>query len=273
MATGLLHRRHYPDFPGFTDYEGAVHHSGFWPEDLSVKGKKVAVVGAGATAVQVTQEVVKEADAVTVFMRRPSYCFPMRQREIPEDEQRQLKAYYRIMFEAGRKSAAGFPLQRPTTNFWDVSPEDRQKYWDTAWSRGGFNFNLTNWRQVGMDPAVNREAYEFWASKVRARMNNPEKRDLMAPPEPPYYFGTKRSPLEQDYYEMLDQDHVEIVHMGKNPLKTFTKTGMTMEDGTHREFDIVILATGFDSFSGSYVYAVDSRMVQMLTYADSRGWV
>ena len=84
-------------------------------------------------------------------------------------------------------------------------------------------------------------------------MKNKEKAELMAPTEPPYYYGTKRAPLEHDYYEMLDQDHVEIVHMEKNPLKTFNKTGVVLENGRQLDFDIVILATGFDSFSGSYV--------------------
>ena len=68
LATGLLHRRHYPDFPALKDFKGTVHHSGFWPEDMSVKGKKVAIIGAGATAVQVTQELAKEADQLTVCL-------------------------------------------------------------------------------------------------------------------------------------------------------------------------------------------------------------
>jgi cation diffusion facilitator CzcD-associated flavoprotein CzcO len=73
LASGLLHRRHYPEFPGLKDFKGAVHHSGFWPEDMSVKGRRVAVIGAGATSVQIVQELAKEVDHLTMFMRRPSY--------------------------------------------------------------------------------------------------------------------------------------------------------------------------------------------------------
>lgn len=253
LATGLLHRRHYPEFPGLTDFEGVIHHSGFWPEEISVKGKKVALIGAGATAVQITQEVAKDADHLAVFMRRPSYCIAMNQRTMTEEEQQALRSYYPAMLASGRKSAAGFPVKRPEKEFWTASREERVAHWEAAWQRGAFNFPLTNYKECAMDPKANREAYDFWAAKVRARMNNPVKRDLMAPIEPPYYFGTKRAPLERDYYEMLDQDNVEIVHMGKNPLKTFNKTGILTEDGEQRDFDIVILATGFDSFSGSYV--------------------
>jgi cation diffusion facilitator CzcD-associated flavoprotein CzcO len=60
LATGLLHRRLIPDFPGLDLFEGEVHHSGFWPDNLSVKGKKVGLIGAGATAVQITQELGKQ---------------------------------------------------------------------------------------------------------------------------------------------------------------------------------------------------------------------
>jgi cation diffusion facilitator CzcD-associated flavoprotein CzcO len=254
LATGLLHRRHYPEFTGLESFEGSVYHSGYWPEDLSVKGKKVALIGAGATAVQITQEVAKEAEALTVFMRRPSYCIAMKQRDISKEEQMHLKSYYPAMLKSGRQSTAGFPVKRPDIAFWDTSPEERNAHWEENWSRGAFNFPMTNYKECAVDAKANLEAYNFWASKVRPRMKNAAKRELMAPTEPPYYFGTKRSPLERDYYEMLDQDHVDIVPMEKVPLKTFNKTGILMADDIQRDFDIVILATGFDSFSGSYVY-------------------
>jgi hypothetical protein len=57
--------------------------------------------------------------------------------------------------------------------------------------------------------------------------------------------------LENDYYEMLDRKNVEIVDLNKSPLKAFNEKGMVFEDGSTREFDTVVLATGFDSFTGS----------------------
>ena len=109
LCTGLLHRRHVPDFPGLATYKGVVHHTGFWPEEMSVKGKKGGVIGAGATAVQVVQELAKEADQLTVFMRRPSLCLPMGQRPVTSQEQKGWKSYFRTLFAAGRESRAGFP--------------------------------------------------------------------------------------------------------------------------------------------------------------------
>lgn len=94
LATGLLHRTYTPDFPGLDKYKGALHHSGAWPEDFDATGKKIGLIGAGATAVQITQELGKKADELTVFLRRPSYNLPMGQRKLTEIEQTHLKMFY-----------------------------------------------------------------------------------------------------------------------------------------------------------------------------------
>lgn len=251
LATGLLHRRHYPEFPGLSDYKGVVHHSGFWPENVSVKGKKVAVIGAGATSVQIVQELAKEADQLTMFMRRPSYCLPMQQRPLSKEEQSGWKSYLPKLFEAGRHSLAGFPSAGPDKGVFDASEEEREAHFEAMWERGGFNYPTCSYNDVLLDTKANKVVYDFWAKKIRARISDPVKRDLMAPSEPPYWFGTKRTPLEQDYYECLDQKNVEIVNLSATPLKSFDATGMLTEDGQSRTFDMVVLATGFDSFTGS----------------------
>lgn len=251
LCTGLLHRRHIPDFPGLDTYKGVIHHTGFWPEDMSVKGKKVAVIGAGATAVQVVQELAKEADHLTVFMRRPSLCLPMAQRDLSSSEQKSWKTYFEALFREGRSSMAGFPGKSQPCGVFDVSEEERERHFEDIWARGGFNFLLGNYNNVVLDKTANKQVYDFWARKVRQRMKDPKKQELMAPAEAPYFFGTKRCPLEQDYYERLDQDNVDIVNLNETPLKAFNAGGMLMEDGKQLDFDVVVLATGFDSFSGS----------------------
>ncbi|KIY00951.1 uncharacterized protein Z520_03617 [Fonsecaea multimorphosa CBS 102226] len=251
LCTGLLHRRHIPDFPGLTTYKGTLHHTGFWPEDMSVKGKKVGIIGAGATAVQVVQELAKEADQLTVFMRRPSLCLPMGQRPISPEEQRGWKSYFQALFREGRQSRAGFPGTTEPCGVFDVSDEERERHFEDIWQRGGFNYLMVNYNDVVLSKESNQKVYNFWAKKIRQRIKDPRKQELMVPVEAPYYFGTKRCPLEQDYYEMLDRPNVDIVNMNQNPLKTFNATGMLMEDGTQLDFDVVVLATGFDSFSGS----------------------
>jgi cation diffusion facilitator CzcD-associated flavoprotein CzcO len=255
LATGLLHRTHFPDFPGLKDFKGVVHHSGAWPEDTNVKGKRVAVIGAGATSVQIVQELAKEVDQLTMLMRRPSYCLPMHQRKWTVEEQEAWKGYYPSLFAAGRNSAVGFPTLRTDKRAQDVSAEDREAYFENLWTAGGFQFLLRNYNNVMLDKEANGYVYDFWKRKVRERLTDPKKQALMAPDTAPYFFGTKRTPLENDYYDVLNQDNVDIVDLTANPLKTFTETGIQMEgEEKEREFDVVVLATGFDSFTGSLTH-------------------
>ena len=251
LATGLLHRKFIPDFAGLNDYEGEVHHSGFWPENVSVKGKKVALIGAGATAVQITQELGKQVDQLTVFLRRPSYCLPMQQRSLSTLESASGKTFLNLLFKHGRLSRAGFPSEGPPCGVFEVTKEERESWFEDLWARGGFSFQMCNYNDLLLDRKANREVYDFWAKKTRARLNDPVKRDIMAPLDPPYLFGTKRNPLEMDYYDVLNQNNVEIVDLNATPLKAFQPTGMLMSDEKLHEFDIVVLATGFDSFTGS----------------------
>ena len=249
LCTGLLHRRHYPEFPGLGRFRGEIHHSGFWPEDLSTQGRKVALIGAGATAVQITQEVAKTASQLTVLMRRPSYCLPMRQRPLAEQESLGFSRYYDTLFREGRKSFNGFPWKAADKSL--ATDPAAQQTLEENWRRGGFQF-LTSYTDAVLNKESNRVAYEFWARKTRTRMRPGKKRELMAPlsENMPYYLGTKRMPLEQDYYEMLDRDNVDVVNMNEKKIRTFTERGLAYEDGDELDFDILILATGFDSFSG-----------------------
>ncbi|KAK3708387.1 hypothetical protein LTR37_011483 [Vermiconidia calcicola] len=250
-ATGLLHRTYTPDFPGLKDYKGELYHSGAWPKDFDPKGKKIGLIGAGATAVQITQELGKTADELTVLLRRPSYCLRMGQRDWTEEEQRAWRTFYPALFKAGRDSAAGFPTARSQTSLFDVPEAEREVFWEEIWTRGAFNFALNNYYDIVLDPKANKVAYDFWRRKVCERLTDPEKQKIMAPETAPYYFGTKRSPLEQDYYEVLNQSNVNIHDLNAVPLKSFHGKGLLMADDKLHEFDAVVLATGFDSYTGS----------------------
>ncbi|KAF2008476.1 FAD/NAD(P)-binding domain-containing protein [Aaosphaeria arxii CBS 175.79] len=252
LGTGLLHRTHTPNFPGIENYKGIVHHSGAWPEETSVKGKKVAVIGAGATAVQIVQELGKEASQLTHLIRRPSYCLPMGQRAFTVEEQRGWRGYYPALFEAAAKSPVGFPTLRCDKKILETPEDEREEYLTELWKTGGFHFQLRNYSDVILDKDANKIVYDFWKRNTRERLTDPKKQQIMAPDEAPYYFGTKRIPLEQDYYEVLNQDNVDIVDLNNNPIVSFTEKGIKLGgEDQEREFDYVVLATGFDSYTGS----------------------
>lgn len=111
---------------------------------------------------------------------------------------------------------------------------------------------MLNFKNVSLDAEANGIVYDFWKRKVRQRLTDPKKQALMAPGQAPYFFGTKRTPLEHDYYDVLNQENVEVVDLNKHSIAASTEQGMRLEgeDG-EREFDAIVCATGFDSFTGS----------------------
>lgn len=174
----------------------------------------------------------------------------MKQRPWTAEEQHTLKSFYPALFAAGRASRTGFPVQPRPENVLDVSEADRETWLAEIWERGGFNFGLAGFADTAVNPEANEVIYQYWRRKVCERLTDPEKQKIMAPEKKPYYYATKRTPLEQDYYEVLNQENVAIHDLNRAPLKAFTEKGLLMADGTEYEFDAVALATGFDSYSG-----------------------
>lgn len=250
-ATGSSFKAHYPDFKGLSKFKGQLIHSTRWPEVAETKDKRVAIIGSGATAVQCTQEISKEASHLTVYIRTASISLPMFQRHLTEMEQRVAKSTYKRMFSSCRHTGSGLGYDMQKGSIFDISDEEREELWEELWNRGGFNFPQSNYRDYLMDEEANKLMYEFWAKKTRPRIKNPEKRAFLIPEKAPFAFGTKRSSLEQDYYECLDRDNVDVEDLKGNPIREFTEKGIISEDGTEREFDTVVMATGFDAMTGS----------------------
>lgn len=218
---------------------------------MDVKGKRVAVIGTGSTGIQIAQETSKEAATITNFVRTPNLCLPMQQKTLTKEEQDKMKAEeYEKIFKHRLTTFAGFQYDYIDKETFDDSPEEREAFYETMWEAGGFEFWLANYKDLLFENKANREAYNFWAKKTRARITDPEKREILAPLEPPHAFGTKRPSLEQNYYEMLDRPENKVVDVKKTPIKEFTEKGIVTEDGKLHEFDVIALATGFDSVTG-----------------------
>jgi cation diffusion facilitator CzcD-associated flavoprotein CzcO len=132
----------------------------------------------------------------------------------------------------------------------DDTPEEREAFYEKLFEAGGFEYWLANYKDLLFDNEANRQAYDFWAKKTRARITDPAKREILAPLEPPHAFGTKRPSLEQNYYEQLDRPENKVVDVKKTPIEKFTEKGIVTSDGNLHEFDVIALATGFDSVTG-----------------------
>jgi len=109
---------------------------------------------------------------------------------------------------------------------------------------------MNNYFDMTREMKANREAYNFWRDKVRERVKDPRKAELLAPTEPPHPFGAKRLSLEQDFYDEFNKSNVDIIDVRSNPVIRFEADGIRQADGTFHELDVIALATGFDSITG-----------------------
>lgn len=251
LATGSSYKKHIPDVKGLKSFKGKLIHAADWPQGgLDVKDKRVGVVGNGATGVQIVQELGKEDCKLSVFIRTPNVALPMRQRKISVEEQETSKMAYSFLFDGCKSSRAGFPFKPPTVSFWDASPSQREQTMEEGWRRGGFAFNQGTYRDFVFDKAANKLFYDFWAKKVRARIKDPKKAQIVAPLPQQSWFATKRPSLEQDYYEVINRDNVELVDLRAAPMESFEENGIRTTETLH-ELDIIILATGYDAVTGS----------------------
>ncbi|KAK0113634.1 hypothetical protein ONS95_013879 [Cadophora gregata] len=233
-------------------YKGTLVHSAVFPgSGLATKGKRVAVIGNGATGVQIVQELAKTDCDLSVYVRTPNIALPMHQRPLSAQEQENTKQFYESLFNVAKQHRSGFPYNSPATSFWDASQEQREAYWEELWGRGGFSFLISNYREFLMDKEANMLMYAFWVRKTRERISDKKKADILAPVQQKQWIGTKRPSLEQDYYEAIDRENVTLLDLNQAGVERFDESGIVKNDGVKREHDIVILATGYDSMTGS----------------------
>ncbi|KAK5117570.1 hypothetical protein LTR62_004992 [Meristemomyces frigidus] len=248
---GFAAKRYFPNWPGVADYKGYLCHSSFWPsEGVDMKNKRVAVIGTGATGIQISQEAAREAGHLTCFIRTPNTCVPMNQGPVdPEQAKKDLETLHGQLSADRYDNHAGFLYASPTKGVLDDPPDVREAVLEEAWRLGGFRI-LFSYNDILTSQEANDELYKFWVRKRRAQIKDPEKRDLLAPEVPPHPFGGRRLSLEQDYYVQMDKPHVTLVNIKKNNIAKFVENGIVTEDGTLHELDIIALATGFDSVTG-----------------------
>lgn len=253
-ATGSSYKKHYPHFDGLEKYTGQLVHSAEYPKQLDVKGKRVGIIGNGASGLQIVQTLAKEECDLKVFIRTPCFSIPMKQRIIPPDEAEMMKGYYDGIFDRCYNSTSGFPHNTRFQSALEATPEERKELFDELWARGGYSFLVSNYHDFLLNEQVNSIFYDYWVQQVRARMTDLVKMDLVAPLKQQMLVGTKRPSLEQDYYEMIDRSNVTLHDLKRSPIVDFAATGAITRDENgvqHHDLDILIFATGYDAVTGS----------------------
>ena len=239
-----------PKIPGMDEFKGHSFHTSNWPhEPLNLTGKRVGIIGTGATAIQIIPMVAAQAGHLTVFQRRANWAAPLNNRPISNDEMAAIRARYDEIFAACARSPAAFEHEPDKRSFYDVAPAERLAFWDRLYAEPGFGIWLANFPEIFTDEKANAEFSAYIADKIRQRVRDPKVAELLIPKD--HGFGVQRLPMETNYFEAYNRENVELVNLKASPIARITPTGLRTAE---REFelDIIVYATGFDAFTGSY---------------------
>jgi cyclohexanone monooxygenase len=207
-AGGVLITPKLPDIDGADSFGGPTMHTARWDHDQNLTGKRVAIIGTGASAVQVIPEIAPIVKHLTVFQRTPIWCFPKFDVPLSHWTQRMMrlpggKTVQRLLSQAYVELTFALPAQ-----YFTVNPMAKNMW------------------KVG-------EAY------LRKQVDDPEVRDKLTPR---YAVGCKRPGFHNTYLSTFNRDNVRLV---TEPIDKITGSGVATDDGEIHDVDVLILATGF----------------------------
>jgi cation diffusion facilitator CzcD-associated flavoprotein CzcO len=249
-AIGAISAANVPVIPGLASFRGRWYHTGQWPhEDVDLTGLRVGVIGTGSTGVQLIPVVAEQAAELTVFQRTPNFSMPARNKPLDPACMAHIKANYADVWERVRHHPGGMPLELPTQRFEDVDEDEARRRYDAAWAHGGVMV-LQQFSDLMTNARSNEFCAEFFREKIRRTVRDPVTAEKLVPKG--YPIAAKRPVLDTGYFETFNKPHVHLVDIKDTPIDEVTPTGLRVGDVEYA-MDVIILATGFDAFSGSFL--------------------
>ena len=220
-CAGPLTEPVFPNVPGLDRFRGKTFHTSRWDHEHDLDGEHVAVVGTGASAVQVVPEVQPRVGRLVVFQRTPGWVVPRPDREISETEKRVLRAFpqlvrlYRLSQFAVR--------------------------------------DVVNYRMIRRNRLLRRFLDKTARRLLEEHVGDPELRAKLTPD---YEIGCKRVLITNDFYPALTKPNVELV---ASAVREVREGSLVAEDGTEREVDAIIFATGFETSKSPILSRIRGR--------------
>ena len=249
-AVGVLSAEVMPRIPGIESFKGQSCHTHNWPkEPVGFEGKRVAVIGTGATGIQAITEIAKTAGHLTVFQRTAQWSAPLHNSRIPAEEMCEIRKTYADMFARCQETAGCFIHTTDPRSVFEVTEEEREAFWEKRYGEPGFGIWMGNFRDVLTDLEANKLMSDFLARKIRERVHDPLVAEKVIPKN--HGFGTRRVPMESGYFEVYNQPNVKLVDLNETPIECITPEGIRTSDADHG-FDMIVYATGFDAITGAF---------------------
>ena len=254
---GVLSNPITPKFKGMELFRGKSFHSYYWPhaqegfggKHFDFAGKRVGVIGTGATGVQIISEVAKTARELFVFQRHPNWCAPLCNAPIESERMADIRERYQEIFDKCNSTWGGFKHDFQYGKVSEHTKSERDAILEDLYARPGFGIWLGHYADLFTDKQANATISEFIAKKIRSRVKDPKIAEKLIPKD--HGFGLKRVPMETRYYEVFNQPNVHLVDILENPIEEITPEGIrTVAD--HYDLDVIIYATGFDAIVGAF---------------------
>ncbi|MFD1814088.1 flavin-containing monooxygenase [Rhodococcus gannanensis] len=256
-ATGCLSVPTRPEFDGLENFGGDTYWTWDWPEQgVDLTGKRVAVVGTGSSGLQTITAIAPVVGSLTVFQRTPSYAVPAHNHAI-DDLLAEVKRHYPEFRQVSRLTRGGAQCGEGAALppfFEDLDDGTVTSELERRWDNGGLCYQQSFFDLL-LDPDANDRAAEYARARIRAKVNDPVVAEKLTPRS--YPIAAKRMCVDTGYFEVYNQDNVELVDLREEPLARFTERGI-VAGGTEREFDVIVLATGYDAMTGA-LNAIDIR--------------
>ncbi|KAF9892639.1 hypothetical protein FE257_001041 [Aspergillus nanangensis] len=226
-AVGQLNAPSWPSISGLDDFSGKLMHSARWDWSYDFSGKRVAIIGNGASAVQIIPELAKSASHLSIYQRTPNWVIP-------------------------RMDLAVHPIQQALLHY--VPP--------VRWCKRAIMMyirEMTHSAFVDSNSLLSKQTHKQATDAMKSQLA--DKPELWETLTPNYAIGCKRILISDDFYPALNKEHVEL---NTTPIAKVTETGIETEDGDTREFDLIVVATGFRTVEFMYpieVYGKNGRSV------------
>ncbi|ASR35246.1 steroid monooxygenase [Prauserella marina] len=246
---GVLSQPVYPAIPGIESFTGECYHTADWPrEGADLAGKRVGLIGLGASGIQVVPVVAKQAGEFFVFQRTPNYVVETTNEQVSPEQMRHVRENYDEIFEQAAGHPFGVAMEPARYSALEVGEDQRREIFESKWEEGGFHFANECFTDLASNHEASELASEFIRGKIREIVRDPDTAELLCPKN--YSFNGKRVPTGHDYYATFNRDNVHLVDVKTTPITEVTPRGLKVGEREY-ELDVLIVATGFDAMTGT----------------------
>jgi cation diffusion facilitator CzcD-associated flavoprotein CzcO len=254
-AAGCLSQIQRPSIPGLDRFTGEILYTAAWPhEAVDFTGRRVGVIGTGASGVQAISRIGAQAESLVVFQRTANFVIPVWNAPMEKDFEGWVKEHYEEVWQRCRRSGGGVPFDPPEAAALECSEERRRELLEKYWQRGGTQFFGAFSDAFGSIEA-NDVMADFVRDYIRRTVRDPKVAEELMPDDHP--IGTKRPPMDDAYYATFNKPTTTLVNLRKSPI--IGMDGKTVHTkGASFELDTLVLATGFDAITGALL-AIDVR--------------